>query len=328
MQILIVGGAGFIGYHTVRSFLRDGHQVTVLSLPPCPMDGFLPPEVEIHLVDLNHLEDRFLLQVLKRQDGVVFAAGADDRIIPKYPAYRFFYLANVKTCVRFFRLAREAGVQRGVLLGSYFSYFDRIWPEMRLSDYHPYIRSRREQEEQSIQVTMPDLELILLELPYIFGATPGHIPIWKPLLKYIGLPISLFYTRGGTNITSVQTVANAIVKAMENGKGGERYLIGSINLSWIDLLERLACIMGIHKKVVILPNSLIRCIMRAVRYHYKLKGQESGLEPVEFVKLQIKKTYFDPKVSQQALGYLECSVDDALQDTVRACFQPGLIKKM
>ena len=161
---------------------------------------------------------------------------------------------------------------------------------------------------------------MVLELPYIFGAVPGQTPLWKSLVQYIRSPFPLFYTRGGTNIISVQNVADAIVGAIERGKGGKRYLIGDINISWESLMDRLASIMGMKKKTVILPNSLIRWIMRAVRYTHKLKGQESGLDPVEFVKLQTKKTYFNPKISRQALGYSQGYVDDALQDTVRACF--------
>ena len=143
MRVLIVGGTGFIGYHAVKSFLYSRHQVTVLSLPPLPADDFFPSEVEILLADLNNLEDKVLLRLLKRQNGVVFAAGADDRILPKSPAYRFFKSTNVQSCVRFFKLAREAGVKRGVLLGSYFYQFERISHENRLTHHNPYISSRQ-----------------------------------------------------------------------------------------------------------------------------------------------------------------------------------------
>lgn len=60
---------------------------------------------------------------------------------------------------------------------SYFAYFDRIWPEMRLAEHHPYIRSRKGQEAQSLEAAMPDLQLCILQLPYIFGSMPGRAPL-------------------------------------------------------------------------------------------------------------------------------------------------------
>jgi dihydroflavonol-4-reductase len=320
VRILIVGGTGFIGFHAVNAFLRKSHRVTVLSLPPMPSDDYLPEEVEIILEDINELSDEVFRTLLGKQDAVVFAAGADDRVVPKAPAYSFFYSANVKSCVRFFRLAREAGVKRGVLLGSYFAHFDRIWPEMRLSDRHPYIRSRQEQERQALEAAMPDLELMILELPYIFGAAPGRTPLWALLIRYIRLPIPLFYTRGGTNIIAVKHVAEAIVGAVEKGKAGERYLIGDENVSWVDLLNRLIRIMGLKKKVVILPDSSVQQASKAILFFHRLKGLESGLDPVAFAKLQTKNTFFDPAPSRKALGYGQGGIEEALEETVRACF--------
>ncbi|MFN2109038.1 MAG: NAD(P)H-binding protein, partial [Anaerolineae bacterium] len=96
MHIFIVGGTGFIGYHTVHECLRRGYTVTVLALPPMPADELLPPQVEIRLGNLNALPDTDVRALLHGHDAVVYAAGADDRVTPKAPAYRFFYAENVK----------------------------------------------------------------------------------------------------------------------------------------------------------------------------------------------------------------------------------------
>ena len=39
-----------------------------------------------------------------------------------------------------------SGSPHAVVLGSYFSHFDKQWPQMELSRWHPYIKGRREQE--------------------------------------------------------------------------------------------------------------------------------------------------------------------------------------
>ena len=319
MQILIVGGTGFIGYHAVMEALRRGHQVQVLALPPMPADDLFPQDVEVVLADLNLLSDEDLLEYLNKQDAVVFAAGADDRTIPKVPAYRFFFEANVLSCQRLFSLARRAEVRRGVLIGSYFAHFDRIWTDMRLSFHHPYIRSRQEQKKRSLEAALPDLELMVLELPYVFGSMPGRIPLWKPLINYIRSPFPLFYTTGGTNMIAVKHVAGAIVGALEKGKGGERYLVGDENVTWVDLLNRLSLMMDCRKRVITLPPFIVHTAMHTIRFYHKLHGKEAGLDPVAFVKIQMMNTFFDPSPSRKKLGYGQGGLDEALQDTVSAC---------
>jgi dihydroflavonol-4-reductase len=320
VNVLVIGGTGFIGYHAVRELLRRGHRVSVLALPPLPDEGFLPPEVQVTLADLNALPDEQVRTLLAGQDGLVYAAGADDRVVPRAPAWEFFYNANVKPCSRLFALAREAGVKRAVLLSSYFAHFDRIWPELRLSEHHPYIRSRQEQERRSLEAALPDLELSILELPYIFGATPGRVPLWAPLVRYVRSPLPvLFYPKGGTNMVAVQHVAEAIAGALEQGRGGERYLVGEENLTWSAWLARLSALAGRRKRVISLPTWLIRLALQGVRLHHQRQGREGGLDPVELAALQTRDTFFDPEPPRRALGYGQGGLEAALAATVRAC---------
>lgn len=320
MNVLVIGGTGFLGYYAVQEFLRRGHTVSVLALPPLPAEGLLPAGVQVQLANLDHLSDAAVRVLLQGQDGVVFAAGADDRVVPPAPAYPFFYHANVEACSRLFRLARQAGVRRGALLSSYFAYFDRLWPELRLAEHHPYIRSRQEQEEQSLHAALPDLQLVVLELPYIFGAMPGRIPLWSPVVNYVRASPVLLYPQGGTNMIAVQHVGEAIAGAIEQGQGGERYVVGDENLTWSEFLGRLSRFAtGKSKPVITIPTFLFRLQMQSVAKKHQAEGKEGGLDPVEFTRLQTAKTFFDPMPSRQALGYGQGGLDEALRATVAAC---------
>jgi len=190
---------------------------------------------------------------------------------------------------------------------------------MQLSLHHPYIRSRQEQEKQTLETALPDLELMILELPYIFGVAPGLTPLWAPLIRYIRLPFPLFYTRGGTNMIAVKHVADAIVGAIEKGRARERYLIGDENISWTDFLNRLIQIMNLKKKVIILPDFSARLFAGTIRFFHTLQGRESGLDPVKFIKVQTKNTFFDPEPSRKVLGYGKGGLNQALEETVMAC---------
>lgn len=317
MDVFIIGGTGFIGYHAALAFHQRGDQVSVLALPPIPIENLLPPQVQIHFGDLSSLADSKVRDLLGGVDALVFAAGADDRVIPKSPSTDYFFKRNVLACKRLFQLARDTGVRRGVIIGSYFAHFDRIWPEMELAVHHPYIRSRVAQITQSMQAALPDLELMVLELPYVFGAMPGRPSLWKPLIRYMQSPFPLFYPRGGTNVMAVQHVAEAIVGAVLRGDSGGIYQIGEENLTWVDLLTRLSIHAGVSKRIITLPDWIIRLGMVSLSILHKFQGKAGGLDLVKFTDLQTSKTFIDPESSRRVLGYGQGGLDAALKETVR-----------
>lgn len=323
MHVFVLGGTGFLGYHATLELLARGHQVRTLALPPLPADSLLPPEVDVRLGDFNTLSDGELQGLLEGCQAVVFAAGADDRVTPPAPAIDFFRRANVAPTRRFFRLARQVGAVRGVLLSSYFAAFDRDRPEMHLSDHHPYIRSRKEQAEAAFEACGSDLSLAVLELPYIFGRMPGRRPLWCPLIRYLRSPLPwIFYPRGGTAMVSVDGVAAAITGAVEKDVPAGFYPIGDENLTWEAFLRRLGAAAGVQKPVVTLPDSLVRLGLRVVHWVHHLRGREGGLSPVPFLALQTAETFIDPAPARRILGFTGGDLEEAFQETVRGCDYP------
>jgi dihydroflavonol-4-reductase len=323
VKLLIAGGTGFLGYHALREALRRGHTVTALGRPPVPPAELFPPSIQLVEADLANLSDHELTALTAGYEGVIFAAGADDRVLPPTPAYDFFYDANVVQCTRFLEAARQAGVRRAVVLNSYFAYFDRLWPHMRLAEHHPYIRSRVEQAREALSLGA-GLDVMILELPYIFGVMPAgfdYVPMWKPWVDYARSPWPLLYTRGGTAMVAVQHVAEAMVGALERGEGGSRYPIGDENRTWEAWLTLISELAGRRKRFIPLPASLVRLGMHGLRLWRRARGLEGGLDPVAFVDLQTIHTYYDPAPSRGVLGYGKGGLDAAMAVTVRACLQ-------
>ena len=148
---------------------------------------------------------------------------------------------------------------------------------------------------------------------------PGKAPLWAPLIRYIHSPFPLVCPQGGTNAIAVPQVARAILGAVERGKGGEIYLVGNENLTYSNLLKRLMNLAGIEKQIFVLPNGLIKACMIFLKAIHRMRGKESGLDPVAFVDLLTKEMFFDPSPSQTALGCDPVGLDDALKDTIEAC---------
>lgn len=318
MKVLIIGGTGFLGYHSVLELIRRGHEVTALALPPLPAEELLPSGVEVILADIDTMPDKDVFALFRKHDALVYAAGADDRVTPPAPAYEFFYRANVASCERLFAIASKAGVKRGVLLGSYFEYFDRQRPAMKLSRKHPYIRSRREQAERAIEAAGSELVLAVLDLPYIFGAMPGRPPLWKPLVRFIDSPFPFPCPAGGTSVVAVIHVAEAVAGAIEYGEAGGIYAVGEENLSWRKLVTRLAAYTDRKKRFIPFPAFLLKLSMRLFRTVHKLKGKEGGLEPVALSDLITTELFIDPAPFRKTLRFGSGGLEDAFRDTVSA----------
>ena len=94
MKILVTGGAGFIGSHTSRRLLEEGHDVVVLDalLPPVHQPGRVPDicaEVDFYRGDVRNRE--LVANLLRRVDAVYHFAAYQDYL----PDFSRFFDVNV-----------------------------------------------------------------------------------------------------------------------------------------------------------------------------------------------------------------------------------------
>ena len=168
-KLMIVGGTGFLGYYTAKLALSKGYEVGSVSildddLVNKDLDSWFPKEIKNTLLDVFEASEEELVKVFKGYDYMVYAVGPDDRYTPKAPAYDFFHFRLVDSVAKVFRAAEAAGVKKAVVYNSYFAYFDRIYPEMKLAEKHHYIRCRVEQAA-ILNEQKKNMEVVVLELP-------------------------------------------------------------------------------------------------------------------------------------------------------------------
>jgi dihydroflavonol-4-reductase len=323
MKIFIVGGTGFLGYYSTLEALKRGHEVSSISIPDIDLSDWFPENVDVKYGDIFEMPFDELVQLFKGHDGLIYAVGPDDRITPEAPAYKYFHDRLVVACTRVIEAAREAGIQRCVVLNSYFAYFDRIWPDKKLAERHSYIKCRVEQAASVIEAGGQSMAVVVLELPYIFGAMPKRIPLWKDALfdRVLGMKV-VFFPRGGTNMIAVEKVAEAIIGALEHGQPGMRYPIGDANMSYKEMLRIVLDTMGLKKRVIVtLPTSLATIIGIWMKRRERKRGLESGLDRAYvFGDILSQNFYFDPTPSVEELGYKQGGVREAIETTVRAIY--------
>ena len=323
MKVFIVGGTGFLGYHATLKFLERGHKVDTISLPDIELGDWFPKDkVDVKYGNVFEMNHEKLVELFEGYDAMVYAVGPDDRFTPDAPAYDFFHERLVVACGNVVEAARDAGVTRCAILNSYFAYFDRTRPELHLKERHPYIKCRVEQAEHCINIGGDKMDVMILELPYIFGTMPERVPLWKELFvdRIINMKPWIFFFKGGSNMISVEHVAEAIVCAIERGKGGHRYTIGDENLTWKEWIKIIQKAADIDRRIVTLPT----WIGTLAGWHYKRKdkkkGKEAGLNPKLFFKdIQCREFFFDPTPSQEELGYTGGGLEESIIKTIQRC---------
>lgn len=334
---MIIGGTGFLGYYTAKLALSKGYDVESISildddLVNKDLSSWYPKEIKNTILDVFSCSEEELVPLMKGCDYMVYSVGPDDRYTPKAPAYEFFHFRLVDSCAKCFRAAEKAGVKKAVVYNSYFAYFDRVHPEMKLAELHPYVRCRVEQAKL-LNEQKKNMEVVVLELPYIFGSMEARLPIWRDVFldRYVNGHKTVFFSKGGTTMTSIDHIAEAGIGALEYGKDGERYPIGDQNKSFRWMLSYMSECKGVKKKIICPPTWLCVLGAKSIEKGFHKKGLEGGLDyalvmkDVMSIDLVIEEEVMD-KVNKE-LHISRGGLEEAIKATMDRCYpNPGDFK--
>jgi len=248
--------------------------------------------------------------LLTGHDGVVFASRTEEQRPLRKPIYPLFRRDMVEPVVRLFTAGRAEGLTRGVILGSYYTYFDRLHPQWRLAERSTYVRCRLEQAREGRAAAGAALPIAVLELPFVVGRTESRMPNWAgPLERWVRSGWPLVAPAGGTAMTSAQRVAQVAVDALEEGRG-EDIPLADENLSYAEMIGRIAGAVGRSRRVHRLPSAVVRRSLRAGSALQRWSGRESGVDPAQFGDLLLTDLFVDPPSSR------------SLADAFRQSFMP------
>ena len=321
MKVFMIGGTGLLGSAAADLFIKKGHEVKTVALPPLPVGAPIPEEMEIVFANINDKTDDELREMMAGYDCFVFAAGIDERVEFPAPVYDAYYKYNIAPLKRILPICKEIGMKNAVILGSYFSYLAKQRPDMDLCSKHPYIRSRIDQEEVAFSFADDNFDVSVLELPYIFGTQPGRKPVWVILIEQIKrmdkLPFTM-YPGGGTAMLTVRQVGEVIVGAAEKSKGAKAWPISMYNLTWKEFLKIVYAArgMGEDRKIISVAPWMMRMGLGGVKKEYAAKGIESGIDVDGLADIMGLNLFIDDKYSKE-LGATEDDIKSAIFDSIK-----------
>ncbi len=309
-NVFIAGGTGFLGYYSSLLFLKKGCKVSSIALPnEIELGDWFPKEIELTFGNLFEMSEDEIFDILngKSYDTFIYCLGPDDRITPPAPAYDFFHKRLVDHCLKICNSAKRAGIKRCVILNSYFAYFDRQ-SKGQLSRFHPYIQCRVEQAKAITKISEEGIfDVMILELPYIFGSMPGREPIWGAVFldRFKKMPAA-FFPDGGTAAIHVTGVAEAVYAAACNGENGGRYPVNSTNIKYRDMINKMMMYAGLKRKFIKLPIWIAYLSGWALILKDKADGVQGGLHyPKLMSQILSKDLFINPTDTDTMLGYSE-----------------------
>lgn len=245
MKVLILGGTGFVGAHTVRAFLSEGHEVAVLSRATSPREVLADVSADVEWVrgdlrDADSLERAFAgREVVVHQAGILSLWEKQSQAL---------YDVNVLGTRRVVDACLKAGVGRLVYTGSVGVYAGSKDPILvdeagapDVSRFHSFhVTSMCLAEAEVYKGIARGLEAVLLHPSLCLGRGDRN---WHSSWAIVGLACLKLpvIPPGGINVVDVLDVAQTHVAAATRGTPGASYLLGGENLSngaWSELLRQ------------------------------------------------------------------------------------------
>lgn len=253
MNVIVTGGAGFIGSHLVDRLLADGHKVVVL-------DNFSTGRPE----NLSHQEGKENLRVIEanindQQKIRPFFQGADwvfhlaalADIVPSIQQPEQYFRSNVDGTFAVLEAARQAGVKRFLYAASSSCYgIPDGYPTPETADIrpqYPYALTKNLGEQLAMHwAQLYKLPVVSLRLFNVYGprsrtsGTYGAVFGVFLAQKLAGKPFTIVGDGKQTrDFTYVTDVADAFVTAAQSEIAGEIFNVGSGNTYSVNRLVEL-----------------------------------------------------------------------------------------
>jgi dihydroflavonol-4-reductase len=319
MKVFVTGATGFVGANVVRALLAKGYEVRALvraGANTANIDG-----LQIERAP-GSLADRETLRAAMMDCEALFHVAAMYSLwkTDADPLYR----ANVEGTRNILTAAEEAGVKRIVYTssvaalgvparGQIATEALQTTVEELVSDYK---KSKFLAEQEALAAARRGQHVVIVNPSTPIG--PFDIkptPTGEIVLRFLNKRMPA-YVDTGLNIVDVEDVAVAHILAMEQGKSGERYILGNRNLTLKEMLDILASLTGMKAPTKRVPHF----IPLAVAYIDEGVLAKFGKRPdvsINAVKMSSKVMYYDSSKAVRELGMPQSPVEGAIEKAVQ-----------
>ncbi len=316
MLALVTGGTGFVGSHMVRTLLEAGHRVRVLHRANSKLSALEGLTFESAIGDILDADS---LRLACEDVAWVFhvAAVADYWRADQTHMFK----VNVDGTRNVLDAARGAGVRRVIHTSSAAAVGLR--PDGKPADEHvafnlppqrfPYGYSKLLSERVVAEAVAKGQDIVTVNPVVVIG--PGDLKMisgtFITQVRQSGLLTPV--TSGSVALVDVRDVTRWQLVAAEQGRRGERYILGSVNISYRTWYAMIADVVGVPRPLIHMPDFVLPAAAHVVEI-----GSRFGLRfPVDAnqIRLSSRHVIFDYARTWAELGNPHIDIATSLYDT-------------
>ena len=316
MLAFVTGATGFLGSHVARVLSESGADLRLLVRPTSDLRNIQGLRSDLAVGDLR--EPETFAKALAGCDAL-FHVAADYRIWVRDP--NEMYRSNVDGTRFLLSAAQKYGVRRLVYTSSVAtmgfkadgSPADEDSPVSLNDMIGPYKRSKFLAEQVAIDAAKSGVDVVIVNPTTPVGEQDiKPTPTGRIVVDFLKKKFPA-YVDTGLNLVDATECARGHVAALENGKRGERYILGGENLTLKQILDRLASITGLPSPTVKVPHFVA---LGAAVVDELWTGRIRGKEPratVDAVRMGRKKMFVTSAKAEREIGWKILPVEAALR---------------
>jgi dihydroflavonol-4-reductase len=256
LTVFVTGVNGLLGTNLTNFLLAKGYFVKGLVRDKSRYRGH--EHAHLQLVEGDLFDD--FTKLLSGVDYVVHAAACTCQNLLEFAEY---WKINGNATIQLYHAAVQCKVKRFVFVSTAntlgYGSLEKPGSEGH-SIREPFSASFYAQSKKGAEDCLLSYshatEVVIVNPTFMLGAfdtkpSSGRLILmgWKKK--------AIFYPPGGKNFVHVEDVAGGIVRCIENGRNGERYILAGKNLSYGDFFKKLNVIANQKPVMVKLPKALL-----------------------------------------------------------------------
>jgi dihydroflavonol-4-reductase len=232
MRVLVTGGTGYVGSHTVAALLRAGHEVTVLARSPDRVAPALEPlgvdPAAVRTAPGDVTDPAAVERAMQGQDAVLHAASVFSMDARKADEMRSVNVAGTEMVLE---TAARLGLDPIVYVSSELALLPPVDGAVLTPDSPtghaptPYCRSKADSEEVARKFQERGDPVVAILPAAIWGPQDPHLGEGAMLCRNVVRRTYPFVMNGGMHIADVRDVAAVHAAVMEPGRGPRSYFV-------------------------------------------------------------------------------------------------------
>lgn len=328
MHILVTGGTGFVGSHSVAALVSAGHRVRLLVRSPERIALALEPlglTAGIDHVVGDVADPASVAKALDGCDAVLHAAAVYDL---DTRAYRETARTNVAGAETVLRAAADHGCDPIVHVSSIAALLSRnrtVTPDSSLTQARSvYVRSKADSEAVARRLQDDGAPVVIVQPGGVLGPHDPHLSDQMRRLRDILRGLYPMWPQGGVHQVDVRDVARVHAAVMEPGRGPRRYLASGHFVDGATMFDLIQTVTGRRLRHVIAPSRgalpatwVATQVQRITPFHIPLE--------YEGALILSYATRCDDSRTREQLGIQPRPVEETYTDAIRWLHQSGRI---